>query len=208
MPAPAQKIQSIVWGGLILILLGIGAAFILVPPPAKPLPVYGVVPDFSLSDQDGRMVSLADWRGQIHVADLIFTRCAGECLLMAATFQKLQTVLPASPSVRLVSLTSDPAYDTPAILKKYGDRFGARAGVWTFLTGPKEQMRRLAMDGLKLAMMDKKPSEQDTPVDLVIHSAKLVLIDRNGRIRGYFDGETADSIPPLLAALQTLAREK
>ena len=204
---PAKKIQTLVWGGLILILLGITAAFLLVPAP-KPLPIYGSVPDFSLSNQDGRTMSLADWQGQIRVADLIFTRCAGQCLLLDATYQKLQSVLPATPPVHLVSLTSDPAYDTPAILKKYGERFGARPGTWTFLTGPKEQMRRLAMDGLKLAMVDKKPSEQETPVDLVVHSTKLVLIDQRGRIRGYFDGESTDCIPPLLEAIQSLAREK
>jgi protein SCO1/2 len=208
MPSPAQKIQSFVWGGLIFGALVILALFLLATPPAKPLPVYGNVPDFSLSDENGRIVSLADWRGQICVADLIFTRCAGQCLLMAATLKQLQAALPPRPSVRLVSLTSDPAFDTPSVLKKYGERFGARDGVWTFLTGPKEKMRQLAMDGLKLSMVDKKPSEQETPVDLVIHSTKLVLIDQRGRIRGYYDGETADCIPPLLAAIQNLAHEK
>lgn len=190
-----------------MILLGVVGAFFLAPARVPPPPVYGEVPDFSLSDQDGRMVSLADWRGQICVVDLIFTRCAGQCLLMEATLQKLQAVLPASPPVRLVSLTSDPAYDTPAVLKKYGGRWGAREGVWTFLTGPKKAMQQLAVEGLKLSMTDKKPSEQDSPTDLVIHSTKLVLIDQHGRIRGYYDGETSDCIPPLLAAIQRLGRE-
>ena len=205
---PARKIQTLVWGGLILVALVILAVFLFAPPPAKPLPVYGDVPDFSLSDENGRIISRADWRGQICVADLIFTRCAGQCLLMAATLNQLPAALPPRPSVRLVSLTSDPAFDTPSVLKKYGERFGAREGVWTFLTGPKEKMRQLAMDGLKLNMVDKEPSEQETPVDLVIHSTKLVLIDQRGRIRGYFDGRTPDCIPPILAAIQNLAREK
>jgi protein SCO1/2 len=201
------KTKSIVWGGLFLILVAIAAAFFLFPPPAKPPPIYGVVPDFSLSDQNGRMTSLAGWRGHICVVDLIFTRCAGQCLLMEATLQKLQAALPASPSVRLVSLTSDPSYDTPEILKKYSQRWAAREEVWTFLTGPKKAMQQLAMQGLKLSMADKPPSEQDSPADLVIHSTKLVLVDPHGRIRGYYDGETPDCIPPLLAAIQSLARE-
>jgi protein SCO1/2 len=207
MPALEHQIPRLVWGGLLVIALGVAGAFFMAPTLAKPLPVYGTVPDFSLSDQDGRMVSPADWRGKICVVDLIFTRCAGQCLLMEATLQKLQAALPGSPPVRLVSLTSDPDYDTPAVLKKYGGRWDAREGVWTFLTGPKKEVRRLAVEGLKLGMTDKAPAERDSPTDLVVHSTKLVLIDPRGRVRGYYDGETGDCIPPLLAAIQSLGRE-
>ena len=132
---------------------------------------------------------------------------AGMHPVVSATMAQLQAALPASPPVRLVSLTSDPAYDTPAVLKKYGERFGARPGTWTFLTGPKEMLRHLAMDELKLSMSDKPPAERETPVDLVIHSTRLVLLDRQGRIRGYFDGETTGCIPAILAAIQNLKRE-
>ncbi len=207
MSQPSPRLQSLVWGGLVLIVLAIVAAPLVFAPPAKPLPVYGAVTNFSLSDQDGRMVSQADLRGQICVVDLIFTRCLGPCPIVSATMARLQAALPASPSIWLVSLTSDPAYDTPVELKKYGARFGARPGVWTFLTGPKEMMRHLAMDELKLSMVDKPPAEQETPVDLVIHSTRLVLLDQHGRIRGYFDGETTGCIPAILAAIQKLNRE-
>jgi len=173
----------------------------------KPLPVYGAVTNFSLSDQDGHMVSQADWRGQICVVDLIFTRCAGPCPIVSANMSRLQAALPATPAVRLVSLTGDPAYDTPAELKKYGERFGARPGVWTFLTGSKEMMRHLVMDQLKLSLVDKPPAERETPVDLLIHSTRLVLLDQQGRIRAYFDGETPGCIPAILAAIQILKNE-
>jgi cytochrome oxidase Cu insertion factor (SCO1/SenC/PrrC family) len=207
MPRPAPKIHFFVWGGLSLIVLSV-VVFSLVPAPAgSPLPVYGAVTDFSLSDQDGRMVSQADWIGQIRVVDLIFTRCAGPCPIVSATMARLQVALPASSPVRLVTLTSDPAFDTPAVLNKYGEKFGARPGVWTFLTGPKEMMRHLAMDELMLSMVDKKPAERETPVDLVIHSTRLVLLDQRGRIRGYFDGETTTSIPAILAAIHQLNKE-
>ena len=199
-----RKAVLLVWGGLILIILAVVVPPLVSTRTVKPLPVYGAVTDFSLSDQDGRMVCQADWRGQIRVVDLIFTRCAGPCPIVSATMARLQEALPASPPVRLVTLTSDPAFDTPAVLKKYGERFGARPGVWTFLTGPREMMRHLAMDELMLSMMDKKPAERETPVDLVIHSTRLVLLDQRGRIRGYFDGETTASIPAILAAIHQL----
>jgi protein SCO1/2 len=208
MPQPSLKIQSLVWGGLFLIVFAMVAASRFFAPPAKPLPVYGDVTNFSLSDQDGRMVSQADWRGQIRVVDLIFTRCLGPCPIVSATMAQLQAALPGSPPVRLVSLTSDPAYDTPAELKKYGEKFGARPGIWTFLTGPKEMMRHLAMDELKLDMTDKPPAGRETPVDLVIHSTRLVLLDQQGRIRGYFDGETTGCIPAILAAIRQLNGEQ
>jgi protein SCO1/2 len=188
-------------------VIGISAVLFVSAPPAKPLPVYGAVTNFSLSDQDGRMVSEADLRGQICVVDLIFTRCPGPCPIVSATMAKLQAELPGNPRVRLVSLTSDPEYDTPAVLKKYGERFGARAGVWTLLTGPKEMLRHLAMEELKLSMVDKPAEERETPVDLVIHSTRLVLLDRQGRIRGYFDGQTKSCIPAILAGIQSLNRE-
>jgi protein SCO1/2 len=121
--------------------------------------------------------------------------------------KQLQESLPAGPAVRLVSLTSDPDYDTPSVLKNYGEKFGARPGVWTFLTGPKETMRSLAMDQLKLSMVDKPPSERETPVDLVIHSTRLVLLDQQERIRGYFDGETTACLPAILAAIHHLKKE-
>ena len=206
MSQPGLKILFLVWGGVLLIALSIVVASRVSAPPAKPLPVYGAVTNFSLSDQDGRMVSQADLRGQICVMDLIFTRCLGPCPIVSATMARLQAELPASPRVRLVSLTSDPDYDTPAVLKNYGEKFGARPGVWTFLTGPKEMMRHLAMDELKLSMVDKPPSERETPVDLVIHSTRLVLLDQQGRIRGYFDGETTGCIPPILDAIHQLNR--
>jgi protein SCO1/2 len=207
MSQPSLKIQLFVWGGLILIVLAMMVASLVSAPQVKPLPVYGAVTDFSLSDQDGRLVSQADWRGQICVVDLIFTRCAGPCPLVTANMARLQAALPASPPVRLVSLTGDPAYDTPAELKKYGERFGARPGLWTFLTGPKEMMRHLAMDQLKLSMVDKPPAERETPVDLIVHSTRLVLLDQQGRIRAYFDGETTGCIPAILAAIQILKSE-
>jgi cytochrome oxidase Cu insertion factor (SCO1/SenC/PrrC family) len=67
-------------------------------------------------------------------------------------------------------------------------------------------MRRLAMDQLKLSMVDKPPAERETTVDLVIHSTRLVLLDEQGRIRGYFDGETTQCIPAILAAIQSLKK--
>ena len=105
-------------------------------------------------------------------------------------------------------MTTDPDFDTATVLKKYGDRFGAQDGRWLFLTGPKPAIQRLAVDDLKLTLIEKKPGQRDNPNDLFIHSEKLVLVDQRGRIRGYFDGETADCIPRLVAAVNVLSHER
>jgi len=140
MPRPPSIIHFFLWGGLGLIVLGIVSVWLTSASPNKPLPVYGAVTNFSLTDQDGRPVSEADWHGRICVVDLIFTRCPGPCPIVSATLRHLQDALPSGPAVRLFSLTSDPAYDTPPVLKKYAEKFGARSGVWSFLAGPKEMV--------------------------------------------------------------------
>ena len=81
------------------------------------MPVLGQLPDFVLTNQLGQAVSLADLRGQVWVADVIFTRCPGPCAKMTRHYAELQTALPANQPIKLVSFTSDPEYDTPKVLK-------------------------------------------------------------------------------------------
>ncbi len=88
--------------------------------------------------------------GQVCIADVIFTRCAGQCLIMSAHMKELQAALPAGSPVKLVSFTTDPAFDTPAVLKKYAGRYDAQDGQWIFLTGDKAALRHATVDGLKL----------------------------------------------------------
>jgi protein SCO1/2 len=120
--------------------------------------------------------------------------------------QEIQDALPAGSPVKLVSFTTDADFDTPAVLKKYAARYSARDGQWMFLTGSKAALRHATVDGLKLSVVDKPPGQRDNADDFFIHSEKLVVIDQNGHIRGYFDGETAEGTSLALAAAKTLAR--
>jgi len=187
----------------ILVLL---VAFVMPAFRSRPLPVLGALPDFALTDQDAQAVTLASLRGDVWIADAIFTRCAGQCPIMSAHVREIQDALPAGWPVKLVSFTTDPGFDTPAILKKYGGRYGARDGRWIFLTGSKDALHHATVDGLKLGVVDKPPGERENAGDLFIHSQKLVVIDQNGRIRGYYDGETAAGVAQALAAAKILAR--
>ena len=173
---------------------------------AEPLPVYGAVQDFKLTNQLGRAFALADLRGRIWIADIIFTTCPGPCAKMTRTMKELQAALPAD--VGLVSLTANPAFDTPEVLKKYADRFGANPANWQFLTGLKKELYDLAIDGLKLAVEEIPAEERKSPDDLFIHSTRFVLVDGKGRVRAFFDGDTPGSIPKMLKAVERLSREK
>ena len=195
-----------VWGALAAIILGIAAAFFLRPQP-KALPIYSAMPDFALHDQDGRPASLADLRGKVWVADVIFTRCAGQCPIMSAHMKAIQDLLPASAPVRFVSFTTDPAFDTPPVLKKYAARYGADTR-WSFLTGEKPALRSVLVDGLKLSAQEKPAADQADANDLFVHSAKFVLIDKQGRIRAWFDGETETAAARTALEAGRLAEEE
>jgi len=206
-----------VWGGLGL--LGLGAVAVLVLAALRfgggttqPLPVCGQIADFALTNQDGKVVSLADLRGRVWVADIIFTRCAGSCPKMTRQMKELQDALPPGSQAELVTLTTDPDFDTPPVLKAYAQRFGAEPGRWTFLTGTKTQIAKLAVDSLKLSAVPKKPEERDSPQDLFVHSTIFVIADKHGQLRGVFE-TTGEGIDPaqvqakILAAVRQLERE-
>jgi protein SCO1/2 len=198
--------EWVAWGALVIIVLTLLAAFVVLPLTSKPLPLLGAMPDFALTDQDNQNVTLASLRGDVWIADVIFTRCSGQCPVMSAHMQEIQDALPASSTVKLVSFTTDADFDTPAVLKKYAARYSARDGQWLFLTGSKAALRHATVEGLKLSVVDKPPGQRANADDFFIHSQKLVLLDQNGRIRGYFDGETAEGASQALAAAKTLAR--
>jgi protein SCO1/2 len=174
------------------------------PPSVRPLPVYGQIGDFSLTNQNGQAVSLANLRGHVWVADIIFTRCPGPCLKMTRQMRDLQVALPASSQAKLVSLTTDPNFDAPAVLKTYAQRFEADPNRWIFLTGPPKEIANLAIDSLKLTAIEKKPEERESPVDLFVHSTIFVVIDKHAQLRGIFQ-TTGENVDPTLVRNEIVA---
>jgi len=181
-------------------------------PATKPLLVYGSVADFSLTNQNAQPFSLTDLRGKVWVADIIFTRCPGPCLKMTRQMRELQAALPPGSLAKLVTLTTDPEYDTPAVLKTYGQRFTADFNRWVFLTGSPKQIAGLAIDSLKFTAVEKKPEERESPVDLFVHSTIFVVVDKHAQLRGIFQ-TTGENIEPtqvrreILAAVKQLEQE-
>ena len=163
------------------------------------LPVYGTLPEFELVERGGSGVSLQSLQGKVWVADFIFTHCAGPCPLLSSRMSRLQEAVRDLDGVRLVSFTVDPERDTPEVLAEYARRYQADAERWLFLTGPKEPLYRLVGEGFRLAVDDGGPQ-----AGLITHSTRFVLVDQQGRVRGYYDGAepgTADALLPDIRAL-------
>jgi len=204
--------NPLIWVGLgltvVLLLLAFFLSNLLIfTGRGKSLPVYGQVADFALTNQNGQVVSLGSLRGRVWVADVIFTRCAGPCLKMSRQMKELQQVLPQRSQVKLVTLTTDPDFDTPPVLKTYAQRFGAEGNRWEFLTGTKKALTELEVGSLKLTAIEKKPEERETPADLFIHSTIFVIIDKKGQLRGIFE-TSGDGVDPMEVREQILDAAK
>jgi len=207
------KTEWVVWGLLIITMLGVAAAFMLSKVHNNSgrdvsLPWHHPLPEFTLTNQDGRVVTLATLLGQVVVADIIFTRCAGPCPIMTHQMSRMQALLPANAPVKLITLTTDPGYDTPEILKRYGERNQADFTHWNFLTGAKSEIARLAVEGLKLIAVEKNPEERENEQDLFIHSTLFVIVDKKGNLRASFESEDPDLYPKIDGAVRKLLREK
>jgi protein SCO1/2 len=177
-------------------------------PSQTSLPIISQVPDVTLTNQQGQPVRMTDLKGRVWVADIIFTRCAGPCPEMTRRMASLQKATRTNAPVTFVTLTTDPDYDVPKVLKAYGERFGADFNRWRFLTGSKADLRKVAVDGLKLVAIEKDPGEQTAPNDLFIHSTIFVVVDQLGQLRASFESTEADFEKRLQAAVDELVRAR
>jgi len=164
------------------------------------LPNEGRVPAFQLTDQDGQPFGTQQLLGKIWIADFIYTMCPGPCPMISSRMAETQKPL-HDTDVRLVSFTVDPERDTPSVLREYAGKLQAQPDRWKFLTGNKDAIYRLVRDGFKLATMEGGANGP-------IHSTRLVLVDRAGAIRGYYDATDADAITRILADTHHLLQEQ
>jgi cytochrome oxidase Cu insertion factor (SCO1/SenC/PrrC family) len=216
MPEPKQFPRT-VWLGLSIAfgLLGLGYLVSLTEMARAhkiALPVIGQIADFTLTNQDAKITTLADLTNHVWVADIVFTRCAGPCPIMTGQMKKLQDALPQTSDAKLVTLTTDPGYDSPAVMKKYGEHFGADFNRWTFLTGTKSEIANLASGSLKLSAVPVKPEDQKNAADLFIHTTIFVIVDKHAQLRASFEtgGEGVDWAnvqPRVIATIERLERE-
>lgn len=176
-------------------------------PASERLEILGTVPDFTLTDQDGQEFGLRQLAGKVWVANFIFSRCPGTCPLQTLSMSKLQQSLVSQPQwcdIRLVSFSVDPEYDTPAVLAAYARQAGAEANHWHFLTGPRDAIWQVSTSGFKLDV-GEAPPDAASPL---FHSPNSVLVDRQGRIRGYYDGMSEVGVELTRTALLRLLEQE
>ena len=159
-------------------------------------------PSFELLTHDGGKLSSEGLRGQIWVANFFFTRCTGPCPLLTSRMAELQQKLGRTRpgDVRLVSFTVDPANDTPEILSRYAEAIGANRERWVFLTGPVAQVQEVVGKGFLQPLMEGEWGEP-------VHSVRIAVVDREGWIRSFQDGNDPEVVQKLLMDIGDLLRE-
>ncbi len=191
--------------------------------PLEGLQVFWAGPGFALIERSGRTVTLENLRGNVWIANFIYTKCKETCPLQTAYMAQLGRDLAAERDLRFVSITVDPKHDTPAVLREYAKRYGADPERWFFLTGEKRAIYDLALKGFRLSVADPEDQGQGAVLwplaarpayashgskGLVIHSSRLVLVDRQARIRGLYPGTEPDATQRLKRDAVKLLRER
>ena len=172
--------------------------------PSGELPVLSEIPPFSLTDRKGEPVTLADLAGRPWVADAIFTRCALTCPRMTAKMMALGPELPTG--VRRVSVSVDPENDRPEILDEYAASYGiGPQDDWLFLTGDPEEIRKVVLDGMLLGYAKTPADDERARLEPITHSTRFVLVDGQGRVRGYYDAFEEQDVERLVGDAGRLA---
>lgn len=161
------------------------------------------IPDFAFTNQEGNTVGKAQMEGKITIVDFFFTSCPSICPDMSREMERVNDMFRDEPRVQIFSISIDPEYDTPAILKEYADRHYAQAGKWDFLTGDKLETYRLARCGFVIPTLDGNGVPDD-----FVHSDKFILVDELGRIRGYYSGTNREDVDLLMLEAKILLHGK
>ena len=158
---------------------------------ANSLPDYGAVSDFTLIEKSGSNLSLSDFKGKPWIANFMFTSCASLCPMMNLEVSRLQKSLPSN--IKIVSFSVDPERDNPQVLSRYAENYQAEKNRWLFLTGEREVINKVVQS-----------FHVNTIEDPNFHSVRLVLMDGNARIRGYYDSTSKEAIHNLVRDAQIL----
>lgn len=167
---------------------------------------FGEVAAFTLTERSGASLTRDDLLGRPWVAAFIFTRCTGPCPKITSTMRSLQDRLKDSQA-RLVSFTVDPEWDTPEILRQYADAAGADKARWLFVTGDEGAIYGLIRQSFLLPV-ERAPVNEAAIGMHVSHRTQLVTVDKQGRVRGYYEGETDAALDQVVARVKFLERER
>lgn len=172
---------------------------------SEPDTIYHEIPYWSFIDQEGEVVTQKDYDGKIYIASFIFTTCPTICPKMTVQMGLLQIKLDnaAFNEIGYVSYTVDPEHDTPEVLKAYGKEHDADFERWTFLTGEKQKIYKLGVNGYLVSTQEDALAEGG-----FLHSEKFILVDWDRHIRGFYDGTDVNDVSRLAEDVKILLKEK
>jgi protein SCO1/2 len=202
-----KAVERASWVALLAIMLLVAVVFVRRQPGAAPLPEISKLGPFALTNQFGLRVDRGDLEGWVVVADVIFTRCPGQCHQLSQAMARMQSGVAKGMPVRLVSLTADPAFDTPAVLSKYAQRYGVEGERWHFLTGPKAEVYRLAVEGMKFSVVEDESAKGGNLEEQFIHSSSFAIMDRRGVLRAMVQLEDPRCVDRVLELVSRLSKE-
>lgn len=166
--------------------------------------VFHKIGNFELTNQLGQKVSLDDLKGKVLLVDFFFTSCPSICPKLTANLQKIQEAYVKNDTLlQLLSFSVDPERDSVERLRKYGYDHRINPDNWWLLTGDKKEIYDLARHEFFVSV-----TEGDGGPDDFIHTEKLILIDKNGHIRGYYDGLDANAVRQCANDIAVLHLEK
>lgn len=160
------------------------------------------IANFSLLNQNGKTITAADFDGKIYVADFFFTRCGTICPMMTTNMAAIQEAFLFDDEVMLLSHSVTPAMDSIPVLKEYALHKGVKDSKWHLVTGAKKDIYNLARKSY-FAVLD----EGDGGAQDFIHTEQFVLVDKEKRIRGYYDGTDKAEIERIIADIKILKKE-
>jgi len=164
--------------------------------------VYHTIAEFKFVDQDSAVITNETFAGKIYVTDFFFTSCRTICPIMKTQMLRVYDSVQNNPQVLLLSHTIDPEYDTVALLHDFAERLGVKSDKWHFVTGTKDDIYKIAQTSYFTTAL-----EDQTEPDGFIHSGAFLLIDKQRRIRGKYDGTKEEEVNRLLADIKRLENE-
>ena len=165
--------------------------------PSQQLPKIGSIPQFEFIDSDGNTVTLDNLKRKVWVADFIFTTCTMACPMMTGNMNLVHKKFKKNDDVRLVSISVYPEYDTPDVLKEYASQYDADTEKWLFLTGDESSVKNIIKDGFKIGDFE----------EIIFHSEKFALVDKNGTIRAYYNGMKSEDMKQLKKDINALLKQ-
>jgi len=160
------------------------------------------IAEFELINQNGEKISQLDFQGKIYVADFFFTRCQTICPIMAVNMKDLQEHFKNDPELKFLSHSVTPVMDSVPVLRDYADKNQAIDGKWEITTGNKRHIYELARKSYFAVLDEGDGGDQD-----FIHTEQFILVDKKGRIRGFYDGTEKEEMQRIIDDIAILKKE-